>query len=139
MKIEQITEVGVAVRDLGKARRLFVELLGAEAGEVVTVERYGMRFCMCRLGKVDFELMEPTDEHGVLARFIKARGEGLHHIAFAVDDLAAWLSALETKGVSLIDRTPQDLLGGKVAFVHPSSFAGVMFELIQYPKAAALP
>ena len=137
--MKQITEVGVAVRDLEKATRLFVDLLGAEAGEIITVERYQMRYRMCRVGNVDFELMEPLGEEGVIARFIKARGEGLHHVGFAVENLLDQLAALKDQGVPLIDEEPKELHGGTYAFVHPSAFSGVMFELIQYPEGSDLP
>ena len=134
MKLKRITEVGVAVKDLEKATSLFVDLLGAEAGEIITVNRYQMRYRMCRMGKVDFELMGPLDDEGVIADFIKARGEGLHHVAFAVDNLEQSLAFLHEKGVKLIDKKPQTLHGAKYAFVHPISFLGVMFELIEYPE-----
>jgi len=135
VKLHKITEIGVAVKDLEKATKLFVDFLGAEAGEIITVERYRM----CRLGNVDFELMEPLSDDGVIARFIKGKGEGFHHIAFAVDDLEQTLSFLKEKGVGLIDETPQQLHGGKYLFVHPSSFLGMMFELIEYAEDAQLP
>ena len=137
--MKQITEVGVAVKDLEKATRLFVDVLGARAGEIVTVERYQMRYRMCRVGNVDFELMEPVGEEGVIARFIKARGEGLHHVGFAVENLIEQLDALKDRRVPLIDEEPQELLGATYAFVHPSAFSGVMFELIQYPEGSDLP
>ena len=139
MNMKQITEVGVAVKDLEKATRLFVDLLGAQAGEIITVERYQMRYRMCRVGNVDFELMEPLGDEGVIARFIKARGEGLHHVGFAVENLIDQLDALKEQGVPLIDEEPKELLGGAYAFVHPSAFSGVMFELIQYPEGSDLP
>lgn len=137
--MKQITEIGVAVKDLEKATRVFVDLLGAEAGEIITVKRYGMRYRMCRLGNVDFELMEPLDDEGVIARFIQARGQGLHHVAFAVDDLEERLAHLKGNGAKLIDEEPKELHGGRYAFVHPSSFMGVMFELIEYPQGFELP
>ena len=71
--------------------------------------------------------------------FIKARGQGLHHVAFAVEDLEARLASLKEMDVGLINEEPQELHGGKFAFVHPSSFAGVMFELIEYPDGFELP
>ncbi|MBW1681998.1 MAG: VOC family protein [Deltaproteobacteria bacterium] len=139
MKLTRITEVGVAVPDLEKATRLFVERLGARPGEIVTVKRYGMRYRMCRVGNVDFELMEPLSDDSVIASFLRSRGPGLHHVAFAVDDLGAVLDILAAKGSKLIDREPRSLHGGRYAFVHPSSFEGVMLELIEYPEGAVLP
>ncbi|MDY6850554.1 MAG: VOC family protein, partial [Thermodesulfobacteriota bacterium] len=64
---------------------------------------------------------------------------GLHHVAFAVDDLEAQLASLQEKGVNLIDKEPKELHEGRYAFVHPSAFMGVMFELIKYPEGADLP
>lgn len=139
MKIKKITEVGVAVRDLGKSTRHFVDVLGAQPGEIITVKRYQMRYQMCRLGKVDFELMEPIGSEGIIADFIKKRGEGLHHIAFGVENLEEGLAFLEGRGFRLIDKAPQDLHGAKFAFIHPSSFSGVMMELIEYPEGFDLP
>lgn len=137
--MKQITEVGVAVKNLEKATNILVDLLGAEAGEIITVKRYGMRYRMCRLGNVDIELMEPLDDRGVIAKFIKSRGEGLHHVAFAVDNLEKHLARLKEKGAELIDEEPKELHGGRYAFLHPSSFMGVMFELIEYPEGYQLP
>jgi len=139
MSLEKITEVGVAVKDLEKATKLLVECLGAQAGEIVTVERYNMRYRMCRIGNVDFELMEPIGDQGVIADFLKARGEGLHHVAFAVDDIDGQVKSLKEKNVKLIDKEPKELFGGRYVFVHPSAFTGVMFELIEYPEGADLP
>lgn len=147
MDIRRITEVGVAVRDLEQATRLFVELFNAEAGAVTEVEQYDMRFRMCRVGKVDFELMEPTSEAGVIAEFIAKRGEGLHHVAFAVDDIADTMDGLRSKGVEFVADAPirqhldvVDYAGRlfsediQFTFSHPASIVGILFEFIQYPS-----
>ena len=139
IKIKKITEVGVAVRDLEKSTRHFVDVLGAKPKEIITVKRYQMRYRMCRLGQVDFEIMEPIGDEGIMADFIKKRGEGLHHVAFGVESLGQTLTFLKERGVRLIDQKPQDLHGAKFAFVHPSSFSGVMIELIEYPEGFDLP
>ena len=85
MGIEKVIEVGVAVKDLDKAVKLFTEVLGAKLGETMTFDPYGMKFAMCRIGDVDFELMSPTKPDGVIGKFIDAKGEGLHHIALKTD------------------------------------------------------
>jgi len=146
VKIERITEVGVAVRNLDKAVRLMVEMLGAEASEIVTVEMYNMRFCMCRVGQVDFELMEPIDGQGVIADFLKKRGQGLHHVAFAVENLDQGMQGLKEKGVRFVSEQPltiqghgRDMAGNEISgegnftFSIPSSLLGVLFEFIEYP------
>ncbi|MCX5851143.1 MAG: VOC family protein [Deltaproteobacteria bacterium] len=139
MELKKITEVGIAVKDMEKTTQLFVNLLGGEAGNVIDVPLFGMRFRMVKLANIEFEIMEPTDEKGLIAKFIRGRGEGLHHLAFAVDDLADRLSFLKQQGCQLINESPLDILGGKVGFVHPKAFSGVMFELIQYPRGYEFP
>jgi methylmalonyl-CoA epimerase len=138
--------VGVAVRDLEQATALFVDLFNATASEVIEVPRYGMHYCMCRVGKVDFELMAPTAETGVIADFLKRRGEGLHHIAFAVDDIEDTMNTLRQKQVRFVDDAPvTETLHGvdfagrafsadlKFSFSRPASILGILFEFIQYP------
>jgi methylmalonyl-CoA/ethylmalonyl-CoA epimerase len=152
MKVRQITEVGIAVRNLEEATRLFVDLLGAKAGDVITMDQYKMRYRMCRLGKVDFELMEPIGDEGVIASFLKAKGEGLHHVAFAVQDISDGMESLKSKGIRFVTESPMEMHGesldkdgnkisgvGKFTFSIPKSIAGVLFEFIEYPTNYVLP
>jgi methylmalonyl-CoA/ethylmalonyl-CoA epimerase len=152
MEIRRITEVGVAVRNLEQATRMFVDLFNATAGEIVEVEQYSMRFRMCRIGKVDFELMEPTGEQGVIAEFLAKRGEGLHHVAFAVDDIEETMGTLGRQNVRFVDQAPirkqldvVDYAGRsfsddiQFAFSHPASILGILFEFIQYPDGYETP
>ena len=150
--IRAITEVGVAVRDLRAATALLVERLGARPGPVQRFEPYGMEFCMCRVGNVDFELMAPLDDAGVIARFLARRGEGLHHIGFAVDDVATRQQQMEARGLEFVEPRPRRqrfLLpdGGSpaheadvaFAFSKPSSLLGMLLEFIEYPPGHPLP
>lgn len=152
MDIKRITEIGVAVRDLEQATRLLVDLLGADAGDIVEVPRYSMRFRMCRVGKIDFELMAPTGDTGVIADFLAKKGEGLHHIAFAVDDIEDTMGSLGKKGVQFVDGAPiRDQLdvvdyAGRAfsddiqfTFTYPASILGILFEFIQYPEGYQTP
>lgn len=152
MDIKRITEIGVAVRDLEQATRLLVDLLGADAGDIVEVPRYSMRFRMCRVGKIDFELMAPTGDTGVIADFLAKKGEGLHHIAFAVDDIEDTMGSLGKKGVQFVDGAPiRDQLNvvdyaGRAfsddiqfTFTYPASILGILFEFIQYPEGYQTP
>ena len=150
MKIKRITEVGVAVKNLDQATQLMVDLLGAKADEIITMDIYQMRYRMCRVGKVDFELMEPIDGQGLIADFIAKRGEGIHHVAFAVEDIKNGMRVLKDKGVRFVSDQPipisthgRDLTGnelsgqGKVNFTLPKSILGILFEFIQYPEGYA--
>ena len=107
---------------------------------------------MCRLGKIDFELMAPTGDDGVIAEFLATRGEGLHHIAFAVDDIETTMQGLGRKGVRFVDDAPiraqldvVDYAGREFSddiqftFSHPSSVLGILIEFIQYPVGYATP
>ncbi len=147
MDIKRITEVGIAVRSLDAATELFEQLFDADIGEIQVVEQYSMRFRMCRVGKVDFEVMEPTGEKGVIAEFIRKRGEGLHHVAFAVDDINETMSTLRSKSVEFVGGAPMrecldvvDFAGRhfneeiQFTFSHPASILGILFEFIQYPN-----
>ncbi|MEM7541343.1 MAG: VOC family protein [Pseudomonadota bacterium] len=152
MDIKRITEVGVAVRDLEAATTLLVDLLGATAGPVTIVDRYQMRFRMCRVGKIDFEIMAPLSGKGVIAEFLESRGEGLHHIAFAVDSIDDTMRSLTQKGVRFVDDAPirahldiVDYAGRtfsdeiEFAFSYPASLLGILFEFIQYPEGYQSP
>ena len=152
MDIKRITEVGVAVKDLEKATKLFVDLLGAEAGPVIDMPLYGMKYRMCRVGKVDFELMAPAGDEGVIAKYLESKGEGLHHVAFAVNDLAEGMRSMESKGVQFVSEEPigghgqsVDYAGRKVeghakfTFSVPSSILGILFEFIEYPEGYETP
>ena len=144
--IRGVTEIGLAVRDLEAGVRRIVETLGAVAGPMQIFEPYGMKFCLCRLGNVDFELMAPLGEEGVIARFIARRGEGLHHIGFAVDNVAGTQSDLSARGLGFLHTSPRwqrfflnDFTGQPFdeecafAFSRPDSLLGTMLEFIQYP------
>jgi methylmalonyl-CoA/ethylmalonyl-CoA epimerase len=152
MDIRRITEVGIAVRDLAQATALFEHLFNASVGELIEVPRYAMHYRMCRVGKVDFEVMAPTGDTGVIADFLKKRGEGLHHIAFAVDDIQSTMNTLREKNVRFVDDSPvreklgfEDFAGRKFsediqfAFSHPASILGILFEFIQYPEGYQTP
>jgi len=152
MDIRRITEVGIAVRDLAQATALFEHLFNASVGELIEVPRYAMHYRMCRVGKVDFEVMAPTGDTGVIADFLQKRGEGLHHIAFAVDDIQSTMNTLREKNVRFVDDSPvreklgfEDFAGRKFsediqfAFSHPASILGILFEFIQYPEGYQTP
>ena len=152
MDIRRITEVGIAVRDLAQATALFEHLFNDSVGELIEVPRYAMHYRMCRVGKVDFEVMAPTGDTGVIADFLQKRGEGLHHIAFAVDDIQSTMNTLREKNVRFVDDAPvreklglEDFAGRKFsediqfAFSHPASILGILFEFIQYPEGYQTP
>jgi len=128
----KLHHIGIAVGSLEAARPVFEKLLGKppDAEEVVAEQK--VRVAMFQVGESRLELLEATSEDSALARSIAKRGEGLHHIALAVEDLAGTLRELENAGVRLIDREPRRGAENElVAFLHPASTAGVLIELVE--------
>lgn len=123
--------VAFVVADLDAAFQRFVQL-GFHGGERHVVPEQAIEAVALRSGNAWVELIRPTDPDGPIARFLVKRGEGVHHVAFAVADLDAELAKLDAAGVRLIDRTPrQGLHGWRMAFIHPESGGGVLIELVQ--------
>ncbi|HET7769170.1 MAG TPA: VOC family protein, partial [Chloroflexota bacterium] len=117
-----IDHVGIAVHDDGAAET-FARLLGAGTPAFDAVGAQAVRVCFLPAAPPNLELLTATAA-GPISRFLERRGEGLHHVCFAVDDIAAELRRIEAAGFELIDRTPRDGHGGLVAFVHPRSTHG---------------
>ena len=128
----KIHHIGIAVGSLAAALPVFEKLLGKPPDSEEVVEGQKVRVAMFQAGESRLELLEATSEDSPLARSIAKRGQGLHHVAIAVEDLAATLRKLENGGVRLIDREPRRGAGNEqVAFLHPASTAGVLIELVQ--------
>ncbi len=128
--IKKISHIGVAVHDLEEARTFFRETFAASVSDQ---ERFGeLIFSFIPLEGSDLELLQSTTPEGQIAKFIQKRGQGIHHIAFEVDDIQAELDRLKTRGITLINERPyQNAHKEWVAFLHPKSTYGVLIELIQ--------
>ena len=123
--------VGVAVRSLDAALADY-RTLGFEAESIEDVPAQGVRVAFLGTGAVRIELLESLRPDGVIARFVDRSGEGLHHLAFAVQDIRAEMRRLREKGLRLMDAEPRPGARGRlVAFVHPRSAHGVLLELVQ--------
>ena len=128
-----IDHLGVAVKSLAAARS-FYEDLGLEVVGEETVEGEQVRLAMVPVGESRIELLEATSPESAIARFIAKRGEGLHHVALRVNDLAATVERLKQKGTRLISEDIKVGAGGHLyVFVHPSSTGGVLLELCEDP------
>ncbi len=127
----RLHHVGIVVGDVEAAARKY-EALGFRDSERFTVPDQGIVAVVYRGGTGYIELIQPTDPEGAIGRYMAKRGEGTHHVAYAVDDIEATLDALKAAGVRLIDETPRiGLHGWRVAFIHPESCHGVLTELVQ--------
>ncbi len=130
----KIDHLGIAVNNIQTARR-FYETLGLSVAQEETVDHEQVRIAMIPLGESRIELLEPTSDNSAVGRFLKKRGEGLHHVALHVDDIAATLKALKAKGVRLVSEELQVGAGGHLYFfVHPASAGGVLLEICQDTK-----
>jgi methylmalonyl-CoA/ethylmalonyl-CoA epimerase len=128
----KVDHIGVAVRSLEDAIRVYTEGLGLCATAVEDVPEQKTRVAVIPVGESRVELLEATGADSPVARFIARRGEGIHHFCLEVDDLAATMSRLKSAGIRMVDPEPRKGAGGHlVAFVHPSALGGVLLELSQ--------
>ncbi len=126
-----IDHIGVAVKSLAAAKGIY-EKLGLKVSPEEVVEAEQVRVVMVPLGESRLELLEPTSQDSVIAKFIAKRGEGLHHVSLRVPDLEAAVERLKQDGVRLISNEIKVGAGGhKYVFVHPSSAGGVLLELVE--------
>jgi len=127
----KIDHLGIAVKSLSAAKGIYENLgLSLSAEEVVDAEQ--VRLVMIPLGESRLELLEATSENSPVAKFIARRGEGLHHISLRVPDLAATVERLKKNGIRLVSEQIRIGAGGhRYIFVHPSSAAGVLIELVE--------
>lgn len=128
----RIDHIGIAVRQLAESNDLFCKLLGEAHYKIEAVESEKVATSFFRIGESKIELLEASDPESPIARFIEKRGEGIHHIAFEVDDIRAEIERLEAEGFIPLNREPKRGADNKwVAFLHPKSANGVLVELCQ--------
>ena len=130
-----LNHVCIAVSDIEDTLAFYREVFGAGEVEVEEIEDQAVRAALLRVGGSQLEFIQPTDPNGGVARFIERRGEGVHHIAFEVEDLQERLYALSEHGVQLIDSAPREGLSGMIAFIHPRATRGVLIELVDQDTA----
>ncbi len=130
-----INHVALAVSDIDETLAFYRDVFGTGEAEVEDIEDQAVRAALVRIGGSQLELIQPTDPEGGVAKFIERRGEGVHHIAFEVDDLQASLDALNEHGVRTIDDAPREGLSGMIGFIHPRSTRGVLIELVDQDTA----
>ncbi len=130
MKALKIDHLGIAVKEIADATRLFRDILGLEPAGTESVEEQEVKVAVLSLGDSALELLESTSPDGPIAGFIEKRGEGLQHLAIQVDNIEAALEELKAKGIRLIDEKPRNgASGARIAFLHPKSTFGILIEL----------
>ena len=132
--ITRIDHIGIAVKSIEDALKLYADALGLKVKDIEIVEAQKVRTAIIPVGESKIELLESTDPEGVIARYIEKRGEGLHHLALAVSDIEQALDDLQSKEVPLIDEKPRGgVEDSRIAFLHPKA-AGVLIELVEPKK-----
>jgi len=133
--MEKIEHIGIAVKNLEAANETYRKLLGVPHYKVESVESEKVNTAFFLSGPNKIELLESSDPNGVIAMFIERKGEGIHHIAFAVDDIRNEMQRLKAEGFQLLSEEPKHGADNKlVCFVHPKNSNGVLVELCQEIK-----
>lgn len=130
-----VDHIGIAVKSIDETLNYYIHTLGLTLIAIEEVESQQVRVAFIDAGNVKLELLESMSEDGTVAKFIEKRGEGVHHIAFGVQDIRTRMSELKEKGVRLLQDEPKSGAGGaEVAFLHPKSSYGVLYELCEKVK-----
>ena len=129
--LRKIHHIGIVVRNLKEAYAFYRDTLGLHVHKEAVVEDQGVKAALLTIGNSEIELLEPINENGGVAKFLERRGEGLHHICFETDNVAAELAATKAKGIALIDQAPRKGLAGMICFLHPKANNGVLIEYAQ--------
>ncbi len=130
--INKIEHLGIAVKDIDAANTLYEKLLGVAPYKQEVVASESVITSFFKVGENKIELLASTNEEGPIGKFIAKKGEGIHHIAFDVDDIVAELDRLEKEGFQILNKTPKKGADNKlVAFIHPKTTSGVLVELCQ--------
>lgn len=132
--LKKIDHIGIAVKNIDEALSIY-KALGITPYHFEEVESQKVKTAFIKVGESNIELLEPTSPDSPIAKFIEKKGEGIHHIAYLVDDVKSCLENLKEKGFKLIDEEPKAGAHGKlIAFVHPKSTNGVLMEVCEHAK-----
>jgi methylmalonyl-CoA/ethylmalonyl-CoA epimerase len=132
MKITHIEHIGIAVKSLNEAIPFYENVLGLKCYSIEEVKDQRVKTAFFMVGQTKIELLESTDPEGPIGKFLEKKGEGIHHIAYAVEAIEEQLQAAEAKGVNLIDKAPRKGAEGlDIAFLHPKSTFGVLTEFCE--------
>jgi methylmalonyl-CoA/ethylmalonyl-CoA epimerase len=130
--MKHLDHIGIAVKDLQSSLKLFEKIMNTNCYKTETVGSELVNTAFLQSGETKIELLQSTNEDGVIARFIEKKGEGVHHIAFEVDDIIAEMKRLQSEGFVLLNEAPKAGADNKlVCFLHPKGTNGVLIELCQ--------
>ncbi|ANU19345.1 methylmalonyl-CoA epimerase [Planococcus plakortidis] len=130
--MKKVDHIGIAVKDLEQVLPYYTETLGCPLKKIEEVEGQQVKVAFIDAGNIKLELLEPMSEDSPIHKFIEKKGEGIHHIAFGVDGIEERMAELRENGVKLLSEEPKPGAGGAmVAFLHPKSSNGVLYELCE--------
>ncbi|MBK6521816.1 MAG: methylmalonyl-CoA epimerase [Sphingobacteriaceae bacterium] len=133
--IKKVEHIGIAVKDIKNSNALFAKLFGKEHYKIEGVESEGVSTSFFMLGETKIELVQATTENSAITKFIEKKGEGIHHIAYEVDDIYKEIERLKKEGFEMINAEPKEGADNKlICFLHPKSTNGVLVELCQERK-----
>ena len=134
--MEKLEHIGIAVKNIEAANKVFASLLGREHYKIEEVDSEGVKTSFFEIGGLKIELLEATRDDSPVAKFIERRGEGIHHLAFEVKDIGTQLTEYEKKGFLPINKEPKKGADNKmICFLHPKSAQGVLIELCEEIKS----
>jgi len=132
MNLSHIEHIGIAVKSLEEAIPFYEKVLGLKCYAIEEVKDQKVKTAFLKIGQTKIELLESTDPEGPIGKFIEKRGQGIHHLAFAVNNIEEQLKSIEKNGVQLIDKVPRKGAEGlDIAFLHPKSTFGVLTEFCE--------
>ena len=130
--IKKIEHIGIAVKNLDEANKIYEQLLGSPPYKMETVDSEGVNTSFFKTGESKVELLQATKDESAIAKFIAKKGEGIHHIAFAVEDIHKEIKRLKEDGYAIINESPKKGADNKlICFVHPKNTKGLLIELCQ--------
>lgn len=136
MNITHIEHIGIAVKNLTESIKLYENIFGLKCYSIEEIKDQKVKTAFFRIGQTKIELLETTDPEGPIGKFIEKKGEGIHHLAFAVKGIDNALAEMDSKGVQLIDKAARKGAEGlDIAFLHPKSTSGVLTELCENKEA----
>ena len=131
-RLGEVEHIGIAVRELEDAKKVYCDILGLELTGEMTLPERGVKVAFLETGNTKVELLEGIGEESPVSKFVERKGPGVHHLCFEVEDIGRVLEELKEAGVRLIDETARPGAEGKlVAFLHPKSSSGVLIELTE--------
>ena len=130
--IKKVDHIGIAVRSLDEALPFYIEVLQLEFLGIEEVDSQGVKVAFIKAGETKLELLEPTSAESPIAKFIEKRGEGLHHVALGVDSIQERINQMKEQGIRMLQDEPKIGAGGaQVAFLHPKSTGGILYEFCE--------